>query len=83
MELVWELEKMDVEKALLTMKDGVSGIKKCYEEHISKETFGYFMKRIREQQLENMEEQVAQGLITEGNYIKYCNQLGALTTCDP
>jgi hypothetical protein len=83
MEIVWELEKIDVENALLTMKDGASGIKKCWEEQISKETRGYFMKRVREKQLENMEEEVAQGLITEGNYIENCNRLAKLTTCDP
>jgi hypothetical protein len=75
MELVWELEKVDIEKAILTMKEGASGIKKCYEEQISKETTKYFMERVREQAMENIEEEVEKGIISEGTYIEYANTL--------
>tara|TARA_R110001599_G_scaffold1186_3_gene5871 strand:- start:52 stop:303 length:252 start_codon:yes stop_codon:yes gene_type:complete len=83
MELVWELEKMDIEKAVLTMKEGVEGISKCREEQISNKTHGYFMKRVREQQMENMEEEVEKGILSEGDYIHYSNRLARVTTADP
>jgi len=79
MELVWELEKVDIEKAILTMKEGASDIRKCYQEQISSNTKGYFMKRVREQQMENMEEEVEKGIISEGDYINYSNRLARIT----
>jgi len=80
MELVWELEKVDVEKALLTMRDPVNptaGVSKCLDE-LSDEVRPYFYKRFREQVMELMEEEVEDGKINEGQYLDGANRLARL-----